>query len=52
MQALLMMVVLTTMLQGQAPPVRVLLTTDAGAIEIEVDAARAPITDANFLKYV
>jgi peptidyl-prolyl cis-trans isomerase A (cyclophilin A) len=34
------------------PPVRVLLETQLGAITIEVDAARAPVTAANFLRYV
>jgi peptidyl-prolyl cis-trans isomerase A (cyclophilin A) len=34
------------------PPARVILTTDAGEIEIEVDTAKAPATSANFLKYV
>ncbi|MDB5313686.1 MAG: ppiA [Gemmataceae bacterium] len=32
--------------------VRVLVTTDAGDIEVELDAAKAPQTVANFLKYV
>jgi peptidyl-prolyl cis-trans isomerase A (cyclophilin A) len=36
----------------QAAPVRVLLVTDAGEIEIQVEPARAPITSANFLRYV
>jgi len=31
---------------------RVVLTTSLGAIEVEVDLANAPITAANFLKYV
>lgn len=34
------------------PPVRVLFETQLGPITIEVDAARAPITTANFLRYV
>lgn len=34
------------------PPVRVLLETELGAITIEVDSARAPLTAANFLRYV
>ena len=38
--------------QAPAASVRVLLETDAGAIEIEVDAEHAPATSANFLKYV
>jgi peptidyl-prolyl cis-trans isomerase A (cyclophilin A) len=33
-------------------PVRVVIETDAGDIEIELDAAKAPKTVANFLKYV
>ena len=37
---------------AQSPPVRVLLQTELGAITIELDAARAPITVANFLRYV
>ena len=35
-----------------AAPVVVVFETDKGAIEIEIDVARAPITAANFLKYV
>ena len=37
---------------AQSPPVRVVLETEAGEIEIEVDPGRAPISAANFLKYV
>ena len=33
-------------------PVRVTLTTSAGAIVVEVDPVRAPVTAANFLRYV
>jgi peptidyl-prolyl cis-trans isomerase A (cyclophilin A) len=33
-------------------PVRVLLRTDAGDVELELDAAKAPKTVANFLRYV
>lgn len=33
-------------------PVRVVLETPQGTIDIEVDAAQAPATAANFLKYV
>lgn len=33
-------------------PVRVVLTTDAGEIELELDPAKAPKTVENFLKYV
>jgi peptidyl-prolyl cis-trans isomerase A (cyclophilin A) len=34
------------------PPVLVIIETKLGAIEVEVDRARAPITAANFLRYV
>ena len=33
-------------------PVRVVIRTEAGDIEVELDAARAPDTVANFLRYV
>jgi len=36
----------------QAPPVRVVFETELGAITVEVDIAKAPITGQNFLKYV
>jgi peptidyl-prolyl cis-trans isomerase A (cyclophilin A) len=32
--------------------IQVLIETEQGVIEVEVDAARAPITAANFLRYV
>ena len=35
-----------------APQPRVVIDTDAGQIEIELDATRAPRTAANFLRYV
>jgi peptidyl-prolyl cis-trans isomerase A (cyclophilin A) len=38
--------------QGAAGPVRVIFETAAGEIEAEIDTVRAPITAANFLKYV
>jgi peptidyl-prolyl cis-trans isomerase A (cyclophilin A) len=37
---------------GPTDAVRVVLTTDLGLIEVEVDAQRAPATAANFLRYV
>jgi peptidyl-prolyl cis-trans isomerase A (cyclophilin A) len=37
---------------AQAKPVRVLVQTELGDIVVEVDQARAPVTAANFLKYV
>jgi peptidyl-prolyl cis-trans isomerase A (cyclophilin A) len=33
-------------------PIRVLIATQMGDIEVEVDAARAPVTAENFLRYV
>ena len=38
--------------QTPAPPVRVIFETELGAITMEIDVARAPITAENFLKYV
>jgi peptidyl-prolyl cis-trans isomerase A (cyclophilin A) len=38
--------------EPKAKPVRVLIETDKGDIEVELDPARAPNTVANFLKYV
>ena len=38
--------------QAPAAPVRVVMDTDLGEIEVEVDAAHAPLTAANFLAYV
>jgi peptidyl-prolyl cis-trans isomerase A (cyclophilin A) len=35
-----------------APPVRVLIRTEKGDIQVELDAAKAPDTVANFLRYV
>ena len=33
-------------------PVRVVVETDLGTIELEIDSARAPVTSENFLFYV
>lgn len=44
--------VAATLSHAQEPPVRVRVQTTLGDIVIEVDRARAPITAANFLKYV
>jgi len=45
--------VLSMLLQARAaPPVVVVFETAAGNFEVAVDVARAPITAANFLKYV
>jgi peptidyl-prolyl cis-trans isomerase A (cyclophilin A) len=44
----------TTIAYGgeKCPPVHVLLVTDRGEIELELDPGRAPVTVANFLRYV
>jgi peptidyl-prolyl cis-trans isomerase A (cyclophilin A) len=36
----------------QASPVRVVMETEAGEVEMEIDVARAPVSAGNFLKYV
>jgi peptidyl-prolyl cis-trans isomerase A (cyclophilin A) len=38
--------------EPKAGTVRVLIQTDLGDIEVAVDAARAPVTSQNFLRYV
>ena len=53
MRALVALAVLLSLgVQEPPAPVVVVLETEQGPIEIEVDVARAPITSANFLKYV
>jgi peptidyl-prolyl cis-trans isomerase A (cyclophilin A) len=53
MKTLLTLLLLSTLtFAAGAKPVRVLLHTELGDIELEVDAAHAPNTTANFLKYV
>ena len=50
---LVLLAVLTgTAAQEPAKPVHVVIETGAGEIEAEIDTVRAPITAANFLKYV
>lgn len=44
--------VLLAMLASPAPPPRVVIDTDLGAIEVELAPAQAPSTAANFLRYV
>jgi peptidyl-prolyl cis-trans isomerase A (cyclophilin A) len=51
-RALLSAVLVSAVLGQVPPPVRVTLETGSGQIEIEIDAARAPLTAANFLAYV
>lgn len=38
--------------QPENKPVRVLIQTDKGDIELELDTAKAPVTVANFLRYL
>ena len=46
------MLLLAAVRQTAPPAVVVVMETEAGAIEMEVDVAHAPITAQNFLKYV
>lgn len=48
----LLLLLFGSLASAQPAPVRVVLETGEGAITIEVDPARAPITAANFLRYV
>src|SRR5215831_11367393 len=48
---LLALVLLVGSAEPQSP-VHVVVQTDLGEIELEIDAAKAPVTAANFLKYV
>ena len=48
---LLTLVLLITPVKRQ-PPVHVVMQTDLGEIEMEIDTGHAPVTAANFLKYV
>lgn len=50
--AVVALVLAATAFAQDARPVRVLIETEAGEIEAEIDTVRAPITAANFLKYV
>jgi peptidyl-prolyl cis-trans isomerase A (cyclophilin A) len=43
---------LALLVQAPPPPVVVVFETTLGAFTVEVDVARAPVTAANFLKYV
>jgi peptidyl-prolyl cis-trans isomerase A (cyclophilin A) len=43
---------LTPTAENKQKVIRVLIATDKGDIEVELDAARAPATVANFLRYV
>ena len=51
---LLMLVVLASASSAQqrGTPTHVVVKTELGDIEIDVDTARAPVTAANFLKYI
>src|SRR5687767_7270663 len=41
-----------TLNPAEAQPLRVVIETEAGAIEVQVEPSRAPTTVANFLRYV
>jgi peptidyl-prolyl cis-trans isomerase A (cyclophilin A) len=51
---MLVWLLLLSLVQAQTPPapVTVVIQTELGAITVEIDAARAPVTAENFLKYV
>jgi peptidyl-prolyl cis-trans isomerase A (cyclophilin A) len=51
-RALVQLSLVAALFAAQPSPIRVVLETEAGEIEVEVDPVRAPITAANFLKYV
>jgi len=48
----LMIAAASASVEPQRPPVRVVFETEKGAITIEVDVQHAPVSAANFLKYV
>src|SRR5262245_27235257 len=50
--AIVLAAVVAVSLHAQAKPVRVRVQTELGDIVVEVDQAKAPVTAANFLKYV
>lgn len=52
MPYVLLLALLIAAVQAPLAPVRVVLETELGDIELELDAARAPVSVANFLKYV
>jgi peptidyl-prolyl cis-trans isomerase A (cyclophilin A) len=49
---LLAALVAMSVLHAQTAPVHVLVRSELGELEIDVDAAHAPLTAANFLRYV
>src|SRR5215207_2373303 len=48
----LLLTIAAPTIAAQVTPVRVRVQTELGDIVVEVDTKRAPITSANFLKYV
>jgi len=50
--AAMLAAVFTLTIHAQGKPVRVRVQTELGDIVVEVDQAKAPVTSANFLKYV
>ena len=51
-RTLAIIALLSLALAGPQPPVHVVIQTDLGEIELEIDTAHAPSTAANFLKYI
>jgi len=52
LQTLVLTLFLLPAATAPQPPVHVVVQTDLGEIEMEIDTAKAPATAANFLKYV
>src|SRR5690242_9023554 len=52
MRFLLLLMSILTSGEAKPAPVHVLIQTEKGNIEVELNAAETPITVANFLKYV
>jgi len=52
MRTALVLLFVAIVASAQMRPVTVVIETDLGAIEAEIDTVHAPVTAANFLKYV
>lgn len=48
----MLLLVLALLVTQSTPLPRVVVETEAGEFEVEIDTARAPVTAANFLRYV
>ncbi len=49
---MVVLILWTALPAGAATPVRILIRTALGDIEVQLDTTRAPLTTANFLRYV